>query len=260
MARIRSPGYPNLSLRTALKQVERIFSENRRNMIDREAAAISIGYKGSSGASDKSIATLSHYGLIDKVGKGEIRVSQLAVDILHPTTSENWKEALRTAAFSPQIFSILKDRFPDDYFSEGALRSFLVREEFQDAAIAPVIKAYGDTCDFLKQENAFEESAISSVEASPNERQNADEDAQASWEEVQVEQGGKSPRGEAIASPVTIASLQKNERTVFVEEGDPGQYLKLIASGEIDDYLLEALEDFVKRQRRRLTRFGSISE
>ena len=32
----------------------------------------------------------------------------------------------------------------------------------------------------------------------------------------------------------------------------PGQYLKLVASGEVDDTTLEALEDCVKRQRKRL--------
>ena len=42
------------------------------------------------------------------------------------------------------------------------------------------------------------------------------------------------------------------ERVAFVEESQPGQYLKLIASGTVDDYMLEALEDYVKRQRRRL--------
>ena len=44
----------------------------------------------------------------------------------------------------------------------------------------------------------------------------------------------------------------EGERIVFTEEGQPNQYLKLVASGAIDDGLLEALEDFVKRQRKRL--------
>jgi len=44
----------------------------------------------------------------------------------------------------------------------------------------------------------------------------------------------------------------EGERVVFTEEGQPKQYLKLIASGPIDDGLLEALEDFVRRQRRRV--------
>jgi hypothetical protein len=46
----------------------------------------------------------------------------------------------------------------------------------------------------------------------------------------------------------------EGERVVFTEEGQPNQYLKLIASGELDAELLEALEDFVKRQRKRLER------
>lgn len=44
----------------------------------------------------------------------------------------------------------------------------------------------------------------------------------------------------------------EGERIVFAEETGQSQYLKLVAAGEMDDSLLEALEDFIKRQRRRL--------
>lgn len=44
----------------------------------------------------------------------------------------------------------------------------------------------------------------------------------------------------------------ESERIAFTEEAQPGQYLKLVASGPLDDSMLEALEDFVKRQRKRL--------
>jgi len=44
----------------------------------------------------------------------------------------------------------------------------------------------------------------------------------------------------------------EGERVVFTEESNPQTYVKLIASGAVDDSLLEALEDFVKRQRKRL--------
>jgi hypothetical protein len=39
------------------------------------------------------------------------------------------------------------------------------------------------------------------------------------------------------------------ERVVFTEEGSPPNYLKLVASGDIDDVMLEALESYVKRKR-----------
>jgi hypothetical protein len=42
------------------------------------------------------------------------------------------------------------------------------------------------------------------------------------------------------------------ERIVFTEESNPHNYLKLIASGDVDGTMLEALEDYVKRQKKRL--------
>jgi hypothetical protein len=42
------------------------------------------------------------------------------------------------------------------------------------------------------------------------------------------------------------------ERVVFTEESNPQNYLKLIASGDVDGAMLEALEDYVKRQKKRL--------
>jgi hypothetical protein len=42
------------------------------------------------------------------------------------------------------------------------------------------------------------------------------------------------------------------ERIVFTEESNPHNYLKLVASGGVDEMMLEALEDYVKRQKRRL--------
>jgi hypothetical protein len=46
--------------------------------------------------------------------------------------------------------------------------------------------------------------------------------------------------------------LMEGERVVFTEESDPERYVKLIASGELDESLLDALSDYVKRQRKRL--------
>jgi hypothetical protein len=44
----------------------------------------------------------------------------------------------------------------------------------------------------------------------------------------------------------------EGERVVFTEESNPQRYVKLVASGEIDETLLDALSDYVKRQRKRL--------
>ena len=49
-------------------------------------------------------------------------------------------------------------------------------------------------------------------------------------------------------------TLMENERVIFVDEVTPGRHLRVIASGEVDEELLDALEDFTKRRRKRLLR------
>jgi hypothetical protein len=53
-------------------------------------------------------------------------------------------------------------------------------------------------------------------------------------------------------APQGKVKLMDGERIVFTEESNPQNYLKLVASGEVDETMLEALEDYVKRQKRRL--------
>jgi hypothetical protein len=165
VARAQSPGYPNMSLPKALAAVKKIHDADRRNPIDRLVAAKHIGYGGLSGASDKAIASLAHFGLIEKTGKGEIRISSLAVDILHPNSVEDRRKALLDAAFSPQIFADLRERF-GEHVSEGALESYLKRENFLDRAIGPVVQSYLETCRYLEQEKAFESGGAKPFEAS----------------------------------------------------------------------------------------------
>lgn len=156
MARLRSPGYPSVSLQGALEYVEQIYTLNRTNTIDREAAAKSMGYSGSSGASDKTIANLAHYGLAEKAGKGEIRVTQLAVDILRPESDATKSVAIREAAGNPQLFALLTEKFPDGHFSPDALKNSLSRMGFQEAAIPSASRAYAETCQFLEQVGAYD--------------------------------------------------------------------------------------------------------
>lgn len=155
MARGRSPSYPNFSLEQALKRVEAAYEADRMNALDRESLAQHIGYSGLSGAADKAIATLQQYGLVEKVSKGEVRVTRLAVDCLYPDPNSSNAESLREAAFSPELFAHLIARF-EAVPSETTLRSYLKREGFLERAINPAVSAYLDTCSYLKQNNAYE--------------------------------------------------------------------------------------------------------
>jgi hypothetical protein len=56
--------------------------------------------------------------------------------------------------------------------------------------------------------------------------------------------------------PQGKVKLMDGERIVFTEETNPQNYLKPVASGDVDETMLEALEDYVKRQKKRLKIFG----
>jgi hypothetical protein len=51
----------------------------------------------------------------------------------------------------------------------------------------------------------------------------------------------------------------EGERVISVDEAGPGQYLKVVASGELDDVQIEALEDFIKRRKKRIFRMLDTS-
>lgn len=152
MARSNSPGYPNLSLPKAIAAVEKIWNADRTNPVDRVTAAKHIGYAGQSGASDKALASLAHYGLTEKTGKGEVRVSRMAMDIVCPDPEDDSAKirAVREAAMRPQVFADLRARFPG-HVSEDSLRNYLIREGFNNIAIPPVMNAFFDTFRFLEQ-------------------------------------------------------------------------------------------------------------
>jgi hypothetical protein len=156
MAQKQSPGYPNITLEKAIRLAGQIFEKDRKNPIDRGVAAQHIGYRGPSGAADKTLASLAHYGLVEKAGKGALRVTQTLVDILYPESEEDRVEALRAAALSPAIFREIRERFQDGVPSEGALKGWLMRENFLDRAISPLTKSYLETMHYLEQSKAFE--------------------------------------------------------------------------------------------------------
>jgi hypothetical protein len=156
MDRQRSPNYPALSLEQSIDMVGKIHKENRTNVIGRETAARDMGYTGLTGRSLTVLASLAQYGLVEKAGKGDIKVTRRAVEILHPVEEAHRIEALLEAAHAPALFRMLTERFPDGVPSANALRSYLVQSNFNDVAIGQAISAFLET-------NAFAEKAKESA-------------------------------------------------------------------------------------------------
>ncbi len=175
-----------------------------------------------------------HYGLLEKVAKGEVRVSQLAVDILAPESEHQRKQALLEAALSPELFKALKERFPESRFSENALRSHLVRLGFVERAVDPVIRAYTETCRYLEQENVSESGGV---------------DPKPDQESFQDAGNGREPLKPAHKPP----SVEKREIEVMGDERvlttgllSKGANFRLIVNGRIGvkeiDMLIKKLQ------------------
>ncbi len=191
MKRIRSPGYPSCSLVEAIEYTYKIHAQDRQHPVDRLIAAQHLGFSGISGASDRALSALIHYGLAEKVHKGEIRVSDRALAIIHPHSPEEQREALRTSGFAPDLFKELRQRYPGPPPSKEALSSFLSREGFGAAAIGPASKAYLETCHYLQREKAYESDSFSD---------GSEMESQIDGEKQQIHADNRDSRGEL---PVT---------------------------------------------------------
>lgn len=152
--RMRSPSYPSTPLAQAIDYISKIHQIERSNPIDREVAAKALGYSGISGRSATILANLIQYGLLQKAGKNEVRVTERAVEILYPDSAESKANALREAAQYPELFQRVMERFTDGIPSDNALKAFFIKERFTDAAIPAAIRAFRETFEFLR--NAIE--------------------------------------------------------------------------------------------------------
>ena len=158
----QSPGYPHLPLNKAIERAKNIFDADRTNVIDRETAAEHVGYSSISGASEKMLSTLAHYGLIESAGKGQTKITNLGLDIYAPESEASKKLAIYKAGKTPSVFTMIDSHF-DVRPSESSLRNWLIREQFVDRAIQPVMKAYFKTMDYIEQSGALESGGPSSV-------------------------------------------------------------------------------------------------
>jgi len=204
-----------------------------------------MGYSGITGASGKMLANLLHFGLVEKAGKGGVKVASLAVDILHPDPPESRKDAIAIAAFNPTLFAELRAKFTDGAVSENAIRSHLMRLNFSDAAVGPAISSFLETCAFVEQEGASK-----SHRPAPEDASDEPPKQPAKVPEMHRTPTPAPPQRQEAAPPAPPIG----SRVVFSEEAGPDESLQVVAKGQMTDALLEALDDFVQRQRKRLAK------
>lgn len=152
MARVRSPGYPNISLVAALDRIRKVHAAEGKNEMSRESLVQILGYSGISGPSGKLLSSLGKYGLITKSGVGEVKVSELAMDIMFGEPEQK-NAALIEAMNSPALFSEINQKWPNRPPTDETLHSYLARKGFSVNVLERVVSAYRDTIDLVSDES-----------------------------------------------------------------------------------------------------------
>lgn len=203
---IRSPSYPSSSLGEAITHVRKIEALYRLGPVDRIAGAKLIGYAGLSGPANQALASLAQFGLVERAGKGEMRVTERARAILHPNSDEEKRQGLQTAAFEPQLFRELHERWPNMIPPEDGVVTYLNRQGFNQSAIRPAAKAYLQTLSFLEEANA-------SVSNGPATVSGADEPANEPESPMEQPHVAPSPQTPAAMFPgITAAATAVADR------------------------------------------------
>lgn len=149
MARVRSPNFPAISLPAAIERIEKIYAKEQTIPAARETVAEHLGYSGMNGASLKVVSALLKYGLLEETKDKQLRVSPLAMAIMHPASEQEKADALQQAADGPALFQRLNTQFEGRRPSDTNLRSWLLRNGFATSAVDSVISAYSETMDLV---------------------------------------------------------------------------------------------------------------
>lgn len=156
MARLRSPNFPGLPLDEAIESAREIFDKSRHAEIPREVVAKDLGYTGLTGRSAIVLGALNQYGLVEKTSKGNMKVSQIAADILHGYPESVRLEALYKAGREPSLFKAIFDKFDNHIPSDNAVRSFLIQSGFTNEGSEKALKTFLETNRFLAVKGACE--------------------------------------------------------------------------------------------------------
>lgn len=226
--KMRSPNYPAIDLKQALEYANKLWSAEKRTAISHETAAQALGYKSLSGPARVAIASLRQYGLIDKAEKGHVRVSDLAVDILHGQGTEQ-QLALSSSAMSPPLFLELSKTHADA--SENAIRSFLItKKQFAEDGARRAAKAFRDTYLFaIKDTKGY----------TPSEQQEQPED----MEGIEAGQSGGSGSGPKPLDGVLSLNVPFGAGTITVQVRTTGSPISAAHLARVRRYLELAEED-----------------
>ena len=108
--RERSVAYPGIPLEEAVAAALSLRTALGKAAFSREDAANALGYKGVSGASSVKVASLVHYGILNRTGNTYV-LSELSERITHPPSEVSRTNAILEAVKAPKLYRDLINQF-----------------------------------------------------------------------------------------------------------------------------------------------------
>ncbi len=158
MAVNRSPNYPPIKLGEAIELIRAVQKKEPKAYASKEVVARHLGYTSVNGASLKKLSALNAFGLLEANDARELRVSDIAKRILFPADNTEKREALAEAAMSPNIFRQLHSKWPEGPPSDETIKSYLVRQGFNENSVGHVVAVYRDALSLAEPESPVAES------------------------------------------------------------------------------------------------------
>jgi hypothetical protein len=165
----RGSQYPADDLETAVANLDRVRDAVGFGPAERRIIAEALGYQTISGHAARRLGSLSHYGLIERAGKGAAKISDLGRAILIPTTEAERRAKIVAAAKQPSLYANLVAKYAG-HALPSLLANLLVREHgIHENAADAATKTFRQTMEFaglLRNGVLFEDLADSPDEPS----------------------------------------------------------------------------------------------
>lgn len=153
MARTRSPNYPGIGLREAIKKTTQLYEAEGQAAVPSAQAFSAWGLKAGTGQANVVLSALRKYGLITYEGKADsrgVKLTTRALRIVRDKRPESRErdEEIRRAALNSVIYRDLWAEARDGA-SDGTLKQYLkIERGFSDSAVDRLIHQFRDTISY----------------------------------------------------------------------------------------------------------------
>jgi len=140
--------HPSEGLESAIQNLEIVQKAVGFGVAARDTIIQAWGYTAMSCRSARKLGAQGHFGLLEKTGKGSLKISDLGKRILVPTNEDERRLAIAEAANRPSLYKKLIEKYKENALP-GLLQNLLIREHgvFPGSA-ANAARAFRETVEF----------------------------------------------------------------------------------------------------------------